>query len=80
MKTSQILHNQLYSVTIYIYIYKQQTLSSINNRTYTYTYLYRCKLRTDYVKNDGYPERSGVQQAAPVYYGPFGDFHVINLY
>ena len=34
--------------------------------------------RTDYVKNDGYPEHSGVQQAAPAYYGPFGDFNVIN--
>ena len=63
-----------------LYIYKQQTLLSNNIRTYTYTYLYRYRPRTDYVKNDGYPERSGVQQAAPVYYGPFGDFHLINLY
>ena len=35
---------------------------------------------TDNVKNDGTPKRSCVQQATPVWYGPFNDFYAINSY
>ena len=68
LKTSQILHNHLYS-DIYINIELSHELliyiyTSTKNQKYKPSNPSK-RPRTDYVKNDGWPEHSSVQQAAP---------------